>query len=421
MKSSALTIGLAPGAMTPESSATAARRRPAIALNVLLDRARRGPRGQALRDLRVPRRRFLRTVATAAAASGSTSPAKSEVQVALDQMIASGVPGAVVLARDGNRTTTLAGGYGNLKQKTPTHATDRFRVGSMTKTFVATVVLQLVGEGRLAARRHGRAAAARRDPERQGDHRASTAEHDERPLRLPQRRRPTVTTSLLRGDLTYRWTPRQLIAISNAHKPRFAPGTSWSYCSTCYILLGHDRREGDRKPDRGRAPKPDLRAAAAYGRRASTRACGSPAPHAHGLRAARQATDGRERAQPVARLGGGRARLERTRPRPLLPRAARRPPPPSGSAPRDGDHRPAESGTSAGPTVSASSETSLGCGHRVRPSRLDRRLRGVRVQQQGRKAPSRRARQPGLLLEVRPDGRGSQHALAAAYCSKSAG
>ena len=77
-------------------------------------------------------------------------------------MIASGVPGAVVLARDGNRTITLAGGYGNVKQKTPTRTSDRFRVGSVTKTFVATVVLQLVAEGKLGARRHGRAAAARR-------------------------------------------------------------------------------------------------------------------------------------------------------------------------------------------------------------------------------------------------------------------
>ena len=32
--------------------------------------------------------------------------------------------------------------------------------------------------------------------------------------------------------------PLELLAISNKHKPRFAPGTAWEYCSTCYVLLG---------------------------------------------------------------------------------------------------------------------------------------------------------------------------------------
>src|SRR5207247_10481988 len=48
----------------------------------------------------------------------------------------------------------------------------------------------------------------------------------------------TVDDKLLAGDLTYRWSPLKLIAISNRHRPRFAPGTAWEYCSTCYVLLG---------------------------------------------------------------------------------------------------------------------------------------------------------------------------------------
>ena len=143
-----------------------------------------------------------------------------------------------MLARDGDRTTILAGGYGNVKQKTAVKPTDRFRVGSVTKTFVATVVLQLVAEGKLAlddtveqrlpgAIPNGKGITVRQllnmtsglfDYLNDGD--------------------STVDDKLLNGGLTYRWTPKQLIAISNAHKPRFAPGTSWEYCSTCYVLLG---------------------------------------------------------------------------------------------------------------------------------------------------------------------------------------
>jgi CubicO group peptidase (beta-lactamase class C family) len=39
---------------------------------------------------------------------------------------------------------------GDLRANRPARAGDRFRVGSVTKSFVATVVLQLVGEGRLS-------------------------------------------------------------------------------------------------------------------------------------------------------------------------------------------------------------------------------------------------------------------------------
>src|SRR3954465_4743608 len=79
-----------------------------------------------------------------AAAAGSVKPTEPKLRQALDQVLATGVPGAVVLARDGGRSITLAGGLGNLKQKTATKVTDRFRVGSITKTFVATLVLRLV-------------------------------------------------------------------------------------------------------------------------------------------------------------------------------------------------------------------------------------------------------------------------------------
>ena len=64
--------------------------------------------------------------------------------------MAAGVPGAIVLVRDGDRTIRLASGYGNLARRTPMRASDRFRVGSKTKMFVSAVVLQLVGEGKLS-------------------------------------------------------------------------------------------------------------------------------------------------------------------------------------------------------------------------------------------------------------------------------
>jgi D-alanyl-D-alanine carboxypeptidase len=43
----------------------------------------------------------------------------------------------------------VSAGDGDLATDTPMRGVDRFHIGSITKTFVATVVLQLVAEHRL--------------------------------------------------------------------------------------------------------------------------------------------------------------------------------------------------------------------------------------------------------------------------------
>ena len=84
-------------------------------------------------------------------AAGATTPQQTaKLQHALDAVVAAGAPGAAVLVRDGDRTVRLSSGLGNLDPATPMDAADRTRVGGVTKSFTATVVLQLVGEGRLA-------------------------------------------------------------------------------------------------------------------------------------------------------------------------------------------------------------------------------------------------------------------------------
>jgi D-alanyl-D-alanine carboxypeptidase len=78
---------------------------------------------------------------------GASTP---ELQERLDAVVAAGVPGAILLVRTGDETIRLTSGYGRLKNKTPIRTTDRFRVGSLTKTFVAALVLQLAGERKLS-------------------------------------------------------------------------------------------------------------------------------------------------------------------------------------------------------------------------------------------------------------------------------
>jgi D-alanyl-D-alanine carboxypeptidase len=173
--------------------------------------------------------------ALVASTAATAAPPETKLQRGLDRVVAAGVPGAVLLVRKGDRTIRLSSGAGSLKPRTPMRAGDRFRVGSITKTFVAAVVLQLVGERKLAL---------------------DDTVQRRLPGVVPNGKRITVrqllnhTSGLFDygGDRKFvaaafrdpmrSWTPREIVAIATAHKPRFAPGAGWSYSDTNYYVLG---------------------------------------------------------------------------------------------------------------------------------------------------------------------------------------
>ena len=70
----------------------------------------------------------------------------------LDKLVASGAPGALAQFRDDSGTWAGASGVAERGSERPVDPDGWFRIGSITKTFTATVVLQLVGEGRLDAK-----------------------------------------------------------------------------------------------------------------------------------------------------------------------------------------------------------------------------------------------------------------------------
>lgn len=143
--------------------------------------------------------------------------------------------GAVVLVRNGSTTTRLAAGLGRLSPRTPIRPTDRFRVGSITKTFVATVLLQLEAEGALGLDDpleqwlpglvpNGDAISIRQLLNHSSGIYSYTddAGFSRDATRDPQRA----------------WSPRRIVAVATRHKPLFAPGEGWSYSNTNYILAG---------------------------------------------------------------------------------------------------------------------------------------------------------------------------------------
>jgi D-alanyl-D-alanine carboxypeptidase len=137
-----------------------------------------------------------------------------------------------VVVREDGRVHSEARGFADRSGSIRMRADMRFRVGSVTKTFVATLVLRLVEDGELRLDDTveqwlpglvpGGPAITVRDLL---SHTAGLFDYveDDRVLRDHERR----------------WRPRELISLAVAHPPeRSPPGRSFAYSSTNYLVLG---------------------------------------------------------------------------------------------------------------------------------------------------------------------------------------
>lgn len=85
----------------------------------------------------------------AAILAAAQSPAQPPLEPLLADVVDAGVPGALALVDDGPRRQAAAAGAAAQSPAAAMRPYDRFRIGSITKTYVAAVVLQLVAEGKL--------------------------------------------------------------------------------------------------------------------------------------------------------------------------------------------------------------------------------------------------------------------------------
>lgn len=171
----------------------------------------------------------------AGASDPVASRARPTVASQLQGVVDAGSPGVIALVNDGRGLKLQAAGVADTDSGRPLRATDRFRAGSNTKTFVATVALQLEADGKLSL--------------------DDTVEHwlpgmlsygDQVTLRqllnmtggVPDYvpgLEPKMVAS--RTYLTRSYSPSELIHMV-ADKPDFKPGSSWNYSTTGYILAG---------------------------------------------------------------------------------------------------------------------------------------------------------------------------------------
>ncbi|MEF7633347.1 serine hydrolase domain-containing protein [Bacillus thuringiensis] len=166
----------------------------------------------------------------------STQNNRTSVKKAIRDELQLGYPGILAQISKGGKTWSYAAGIADLRTKKPMKADFRFRIGSVTKTFIATVLLQLSGENRLNLDDsiekwlpgviQGNGYDGNQITIRQIlNHTSGIADY-------------TNSKDFDITDTKKSYTAEEFVKMGISLPPDFAPGKGWSYSNTGYVLLG---------------------------------------------------------------------------------------------------------------------------------------------------------------------------------------
>ncbi|AHA06315.1 D-alanyl-D-alanine carboxypeptidase [Bacillus toyonensis] len=154
----------------------------------------------------------------------------------MQETVQLGAPGILAKAYNNGKTSSYTAGVADLSTKKPVKSDYRFRIGSVTKTFTATTVLQLVGENRvqlddsiekwLPGLIQGNGYDGNQITIRQLlNHTSGIAEYLK-----------SKDADIMNSKKTY--TAEEIVKIGLSLPPDFSPGKGWSYSNTGYVILG---------------------------------------------------------------------------------------------------------------------------------------------------------------------------------------
>jgi D-alanyl-D-alanine carboxypeptidase len=153
--------------------------------------------------------------------------------VLTEQMERMQIPGLVVIVQSpGGEVYRTALGLADIDSDEPMAIDDHFRIGSITKTLTATVILQLVDEGMLSL--DDPLARYLPDAETNG----ATVRHA---LDMSSGIPPYTSDAFMQGqaaDPTKEWTPETVLAVVAGRPATFPAGEGKEYSNTNYTLLG---------------------------------------------------------------------------------------------------------------------------------------------------------------------------------------
>ena len=154
----------------------------------------------------------------------------AEIQEQLAAVVETGVPGVVVVASGSEGPIEAAAGVADIATGTALTPDHRFRIGSVTKIFVASLVLRLVEEGLLELDGDAAPFAAGITIRQLLNHTSGLDDHLGDPIAFfePYRRDPAHRWELAAHD------ELELVLA----KPRlFPPGEGWAYRGSNYLVL----------------------------------------------------------------------------------------------------------------------------------------------------------------------------------------
>ena len=173
-----------------------------------------------------------------------------------------GIPGAIVgVSIPGEIDYLTAVGTSDLATGAPMSVDDHSRIGSVTKTFTGTAVLQLVDQGRInlsdpiSRYVDGVPSGDVITLDQLGRMRSGLFDYTDDAAFLPR-----LYAEAPAGPDAFAFTPRQLLDIAFAHPLDFAPGTQYRVLEHQHGSVGPGGREGHRHAARGLLRPERLRA-----------------------------------------------------------------------------------------------------------------------------------------------------------------
>ncbi|MGB3486226.1 MAG: serine hydrolase domain-containing protein [Mycobacterium sp.] len=164
---------------------------------------------------------------------------EAAVQSEIDKIVGSGVAGMIATLTADGHTTILTSGVGNRATGETIPENAQVRIGSITKSFTAAILMQLTGEGRLNLDDpidkylpgvvSGEGVDGRNITVRQIlQHRSGLPEFSGDPR-----------TDELKAAAHHRTvTPEEALAVALDHPAQIAPGTDYRYTNTNYLVAG---------------------------------------------------------------------------------------------------------------------------------------------------------------------------------------
>lgn len=170
---------------------------------------------------------------------GESHPRHSDLQQAVERAVQEhGLPGAVLVVRDGSGVWSGAAGTADAEANAPMLACQPTRIASITKTYVAARAVQLADEGVLdldlpigdlvdADLVAGVANAKQATPRQLVSHEAG----------IPDFVGAELVIRLINDPHRF-WTQDQAVRMVAGRRALFSPGAGFSYSNTNYVLIG---------------------------------------------------------------------------------------------------------------------------------------------------------------------------------------